>query len=220
VTAERWLAAALLVVSGLLLLRLGPGAVQSWRTYRGIGRRRQEDAGSSAPAAPDGVRDRLALLAQEGYQQIGVTRVALPGGVRFAWIAAADDAASYAILAGAFGLNPLTGICSAWPDGMWLGTMHPYGAAADRSQLRVRAVSTTVADAVRPHREALARLEVVHGAPRPIRSMADMLALDADYRARFGGSRLQSLTARVVLPAIGAGMVFVLALTLFVRAPG
>jgi hypothetical protein len=70
VTAERWLAAGLLVVSGLLLLRLRPGGVQSWRTYRSIGRRRKANAGISAPAAPAGVSDRVALLAQEGYHQI------------------------------------------------------------------------------------------------------------------------------------------------------
>jgi hypothetical protein len=102
---------------------------------------------------------------------------------------------------------------------MWLGTMHPRGEAADWSQLQVRAVATTLADAVRAHREALARLEIVHGASRPIPSMADMLALDADFRARFGGSRLRSLTARVVLPAVGAAVVFVLALAILVTTP-
>ena len=32
--------------------------------------------------------------------------------------------------------------------------------------------------------------------------MPDMLALDADYRERFGGSELLPMTIRIVLPAV------------------
>jgi hypothetical protein len=57
-----------------------------------------------------------------------------------------------------------------------------------------------------------------HGAPRPVRSMPDMLALDVDYRERFGGSRLRPLTMRIVLPAVLAACVLVLSLVLLVAS--
>jgi len=66
----------------------------------GTGRRRQQDATGRAPAAPPGIRERLALLAEAGYRHLGETRLELPVGERFAWIATADDGSSYAILAG------------------------------------------------------------------------------------------------------------------------
>ena len=100
---------------------------------------------------------------------------------------------------------------------MWLGTIHPLGSPTDRSTLRVRIVPTTLGDAVQAHRAELERVcDPVHGAPRPVRSMPDMLALDADYRVRFGGTRLRSLTMRIVLPAVLAACLLALSLILLV----
>ncbi len=213
---EQAIALVLLVVSGLLLARLGPGAIHAWRLYAGAGRRRQQDATARAPAAPPGIVDRLALFAEQGYRQIGVTSLSLPGGELFAWIVAAEDAASYGILAGAFSGASLSGVCSAWPDGMWLGTHHPSGAPTDQPGHQVRIVRTTIADAVAEHRAGVERLRPMHGTPRPVRSIADMLALDADYRERFGGSRLRPLAARIVVPAVLSAGIFVLAALLLV----
>lgn len=215
---ERILAMGLVIVSSILLGRLGPGAVRSWRIYAGTGRRRQQDAEGRAPAAPPGVQDRLALLADAGYRHIGETRLELPIGERFAWIMAADDRDSYAILAGGSGGAPLTGIYSAWPDGTWLGTIHPLGSPTDRPGFQMRIVSTTLGDAVVAHRSGLARLRSVHGAPRPVGTIADMLALDADYRVRFGGSRLRPLTIRIILPAVLAACVLALSVILLVAS--
>jgi hypothetical protein len=213
---ERIVALVLVGVSSILLVRLGPSAVRSWRIYIGTGRRRQQDATGRAPAAPPGIRDRQALLAEAGYRPLGETRLELPVGERFAWIMADDDGESYAHLAGATGGVPLTGIYSAWLDGMWLGTMHPLGSATDRPNLQVRVVTTTLGDAVQAHRARLERLRSSHGSPRPVRSMPDMLALDVDYRERFGGSRLRPLTIRIVLPAVLAACVLALSLVLLV----
>ena len=215
---ERIVALGLVVVSGILLGRLGPGAVRSWRIYAGTGRRRQQDAEGRAPAAPPGVQDRLVSLADEGYHHIGETRLELPIGERFAWIMAADDRDSYAILAGESGGAPLTGIYSAWHDGTWLGTIHPLGSPTDRPGFQMRIVSTTLGDAVVAHRSGLARLRSVHGAPRPVGTIADMLALDADYRVRFGGSRLRPLTIRIILPAVLAACVLALSVILLVAS--
>ena len=218
-SVERLLAAAVFGCSVLLLLRLGPAAVNSWRIYAGTGERRQQDAAGRAPAMPPGVADRLALLTEVGYHRIGETSLMLPGGERFAWIVAADEGASYAILAGGLSGTPLTGIYTAWPDGAWLVTMHPIGTPADRPGLQVRVVATTLGDAVTTHRAGVARLRSVHGAPRQVRTMTEMLAHDADYRARFGGSRLRPLTARIVMPAVLAAGAVLLSLALLLVMP-
>jgi hypothetical protein len=213
---ERLLAIALLFVSSAMVARLGPGAIRSWQIYAGTGKRRQQDAASRAPEAPPAVRDRLASLSQEGYRHIGETRLELPVGERFAWIMAAEDGDSYAILAGGSSRIGLTGIYSAWSDGTWLGTIHPVGTATDRPNLQIRIVDTTLADAVATHRSGLERLRTVHGGPRQVRSIPEMLALDADYRTRFGGSRLLPITIRNALPAVLAVLVLVLAVLLLV----
>lgn len=216
-SVERLLALAVLAAAILLLLRLAPAAIRSWRIHAGTGQRRQQDASGRAPAMPAGVADRAALLADLGYERLGVTSLVLPVGERFAWILAATDAQSYVILVE----NPrisLTGIYSAWADGMWLGTLHPRGEPSDRPTLQVRAVATTLADAVAVHRAALERLTTVHSGPRAIHTMADMLALDADYRTRFGGSRLRPLTMRIVLPTLAIALIAVLALALVIAA--
>ena len=218
-STERLLALAIFAGSGLLLLRLGPSAIRSWRIYAGTGRRRQEDATSRAPLIPPGVADRVALLAGLGYHQLGVTRLVLPVGERFGWILAAGDSESYAILVDAPRSGGLSGIYSAWPDGTWLATLHPRGQPSDRQGLQVRIVDTTLDEAVTTHLAGLQRLRAVHGAPRPVRVMPDMLALDADYRTRFGGSRLRPITLRIVIPALIAAVVAALSLALVVVSP-
>ena len=45
-----------------------------------------------------------------------------------------------------------------------------------------------------------------------------MLALDADYRTRFGGSRLRPITIRIVVPALAAAILAVLSLILLVSS--
>lgn len=217
-STERILALAVFVLACLLVARLGPGAIRSWRIYAGTGRRRQEDAAGRAPLTPPGVADRAALIAGLGYRRLGETRLSLPVGERFAWIVTAADAESYAILVPAPAIGGLTGIYSAWLDGTWLATLHPRGEPTDRQGLEVRVVPTTLAEAIAVHRSGVDRLRLVHGAPRPIRTMADMLALDADYRTRFGGSRLRPITIRIVVPALAAAILAVLSLILLVSS--
>jgi hypothetical protein len=217
-TVERVLALVVFLCSALLLVRLGPPAIRSWRIYAGTGQRRQEDAAGRAPLQPVAVADRARLLAPLGYQRLGETRLVLPVGERFAWIVAAADAESYTILVDAPAIGGLTGIYSAWMDGTWLATMHPRGQPSDRNGLQVRIVSTTLDEAVAIHRQGVERLRPSHGAPRPIRTMTDMLALDADYRERFGGSRVRPITMRIVLPAILVGLIAILSLVLVLTA--
>ncbi len=199
---ERILALLFIALSAAMLVRFAPPAWRSWRIYAGTGQRRQQDATSRMPFAPPDVADREALLEPLGYRRLGVTSLTLPVGERFAWIVAALDGDSYAIVVPRLGPAGLTGIYSAWPDGMWLGTMHPRGEAVDRTGMQMQVVGSTLAEAVAAHHVALGRLREVHGDPRRVERMADMLALDADYRVRFGGSRLRSITLRNMTPAI------------------
>lgn len=216
-SVERLLALAVFAAAVLLLIRVAPAAIRSWRIYAGTGRRRQQDASGRAPTMPPGVADREAVLADLGYDRLGATSLVLPVGERFAWVMAATDAQSYVLLVE----NPrisLTGIYSAWTDGMWLGTLHPRGEPSDRPTLQVRMVATTLAEAVAVHRAGVERLAAVHGPPRPIRTMSDMIALDADYRTRFGGSRIRPVTMRIVLPTLAIALIAVLSLALVVAA--
>ena len=82
----------------------------------------------------------------------------------------------------------------------------------------MRIVSTTLDDAVVARRSGMARLRSVHGAPRPIGTIADMLVLDADYRVRFGGSRLRPLKIRIMLPSVLAACVVALSVILLVAS--
>lgn len=213
---ESVLALGLCMLSLILLIRLAPGGIRSWQIYSGTGQRHQEDAGPRAPETPTGVADRMAILAESGYGPIGVTRLELPGGERFAWIVAADDGESYAILVGGLGGAPITGIYSAWTDGTWLGTMHPRGTPIDRGGLQIRIVPTTLDATVAEHRQGLVRLRSVHGPPRQVRTLTDMLACDVDYRKRFGGWTLRSLTLRNMLPAALAAGTLVVAAALLI----
>jgi hypothetical protein len=217
-SVERILALGVFACSALLLLRLGPPAIRSWRIYAGTAQRRQEDAAGRAPVQPVGVADRARLLAPLGYQRLGETRLVLPVGERFGWIVAATDAESYGILVDAPAIGGLTGIYSAWIDGAWLATLHPRGQASDRQGLQVRIVSTTLEEAIAVHRQGVERLRQTHGSPRPIRTMADMLALDADYRERFGGSRVRPITMRIVLPTLLIAVIAILSLALVLTA--
>lgn len=218
-SSERLLAIALFIGSVALLIRLGPPAVRSWRVYAGTSRRRQEDAAGRVVLVPPGVADRAAALAALGYHRLGETRLVLPTGIRFAWIVAGDDAESYAILVDSARPDAVTGLYSAWPDGTWLGTMHPRGDALDRLGLHIRIVTSTLSEAVKAHRAELERLKATHGAPRPIRTMPDMLALDADYRTRYGGMELRPLLLRIVGPAVAAAVLALLSLALIIVGP-
>ena len=218
-STEKFLELAVFVGSLWLVLRFGPPAVRAWRVYNGTGRRRQQDAVGRAPLASPAVADRANALALLGYHRLGETRLALPNGERFAWIVAANDGESYAILVDSPRRDALTGIYSAWLDGTWLSTIHPRGEAFARENLRVEVVPGALDEAVTVHRAGLETLKTTHGAPRPIRTMPDMLVLDADYRVRFGGSRLRPIVFRVIMPAIVATVLALLSFVLLFLDP-
>jgi hypothetical protein len=68
------------------------------------------------------------------------------------------------------------------------------------------------------HRAEAERLAEVHGPPRAVRTMADMLACDADYRTRFGGREfLQDIVVRLI--PVGVGLFLVVASLLSLLRP-
>jgi hypothetical protein len=215
VSIAQWLAGGLFVACLVLFLRQLPHAIRVWLTYTGTGHRRQEDVTDRAPdPEPDAV-ERIAILATLDYRPIGDTRVRLPSDDRFAKILVAGNLESYAIVDSTNPSTGLTGLYTAWPDGTWIGTLHPYGDPHERPGLQLRVHTGKLGDAVSAHRSWADQLRPDHGDPRPIERMPDVLALDADYRQRFGGRELRRAVIRALTPTAIVLLATVASLYLF-----
>jgi hypothetical protein len=220
VSVERLIGVGLLAVTAVFLVRLLVQAVRVLQTYSGTSERRQEDATASAPAPEPDTAERVASLGILGYHQIGTTRVVLPFGVQYGRIMAADDESSYAIVVDApQGVPVLSAFYSSWPDGNWIGTMYPSGDRHQRPGLQLSVSSGSLGDAVATHRAAIERMRGAHGHPRPIARMADVLALDADYRQRFGGRELRPLVVRSLAPTVALLAVWLVSLYVVLTMP-
>jgi hypothetical protein len=207
-----------LIFSLVLLVALVPGAIRSWRTYAGVGARRQEDATGRAPdPSPDRAR-RIATCEALGYRPLGETVTRIPGGDVFGNVLAADDGLAYVLLADGPPEPGLTGFYTAWPDGTWLGTIHPRGAPLEIPGLSLHIETGAMPTAEAAHRELLTRLAQRHGPPRLVRSLTDVFALDADYRTRFGGRELRPLVIRAIAPAAGALLLTLISVALVLVA--
>lgn len=203
-SSERLLALAGLVVALLLLSRLGPGAWRSWRIYAGVKGRRMADAGPLEIPPPLGVADRIADLRALGFGRIGERYIKLPGApIRYEWLLGEPSGEVYALVVPLL-QGALVACYSSFDDGQWIQTTFPRGATVERPLFQASFVPTTVGDTVAYHRAALARLEAAHGRPRTVRTMADSLRMDDDYRRRHGGATLGGLTWSIVAPALGA----------------
>jgi hypothetical protein len=214
VTPAQLSAIGTLIFSVVLLLLLVPGAIRSWRTYAGVGARRQEDATGRAPDPSPDRALRGATCETLGYRPLGETVTRIPGGDVFGNVLAAEDGWAYALLADGSPEPGLTGFYTAWPDGTWLGTIHPRGNPLEIPGLSLHIQTGTLAAAEAAHRKLVARLAQQHGPPRLVRSLTDVLALDADYRIRFGGRELRPLVIRAIAPAAVAVLLTVIAAAL------
>jgi len=210
--AERTLELAGLGLAILLLLWFTPPAMRSWRIYAGTRTRRLADAGplEIPPPAPVGaVLDELEGL---GFHRIGERTLVLPDGRRaFEWLWADDTGYTYvAVVPSRILSGALVACYTAFADWSWLQTNFPRGETIDRADYAARAVTTSVTDAVGAHRAEAGRLVPIHGAPRPVRSMADSLEHDGEYRARHGGVTLRRITFRLLAPAfMAAGLAII-----------
>ena len=163
----------------------------------------------------------MGILETLGFHEIGVTSVVMPLGEVFSRIMAAADEESYAIVveSGGHRTGP-TALYTAWPDGTWIGTFHPTGDRHERPGLELSVISGTLGEAVEAHRSRVESLRLARGRPRPVVQLADVLALDADYRQRFGGRELRPLVIRtLLLPMSALLLVIVVSLSIFLTTP-
>jgi hypothetical protein len=203
--AERTLEIAGLGLAILLLLFFTPPAMRAWRIYSGSRTRRLADAGPLEIPPPAPVAAILDELRGLGFQRIGERTLVLPDGQRrFEWTWGEETGETYVAVVPVRNLPALMACYTAFADWTWLQTSYPRGEIIDRATYVGRLVTTSPTDAVIAHRAEAARLRTDHGAARPVRTMADTLRMDAEYRSRYGGVTLRRLTARLMFPAFAA----------------
>jgi hypothetical protein len=201
-----------LAISTVAFAVLLPGAIRAWKTYAGVSTRRQQDVTGTAPVPGRELSERIVRLEAIGYRRIGETLTPTPSSAGYAWVLAADDGLAYALLVRE---ASLTGFYSTWPDGTWLGTLHPSSTPYETEGLRIRIERGTLERAEARHRADVVDESRRRGTPRPIRGLADVLDLDLAYRRRFGGQELRPLLYRALFPVALAGFLvayFVVAL--------
>jgi len=216
-SAERLVALVGLVVSLLLLAQLGPSALKVWRIYSGVRTRRMADAGPLEIPPPDQVAQRLAELAPLGFTRIGERFLQLPGTpIRYEWVVGEDSGETYVVLVPSPVMGCLVAMYSSFADSTWVQTNFPRGSVVDRPTFQASFVATSIPDALAAHRAQVARLALTHGHPRFIRTMADTLRMDADFRVHHGGMTLRPLIPRLIGPAVAAAILAVLCALLLV----
>jgi hypothetical protein len=203
--AERTLELAGLGLAILLLLRFTPPALRSWRIYAGTSTRRLADAGPLEIPPPGPVAAVLDQLEAAGFHRIGERTLVLPEGRRvFEWLWADESGETYVAVVPSRFIGALVACYTAFADWAWLQTHYPRGETIDRSDFVTRFTETSVSDAIEIQRREIARLRPIHGAVRPVRTMADSLVHDDEYRTRHGGVTLRRLTVRIMTPAFAA----------------
>ena len=210
-SVERLVALAGLVVSLLLLRQLGPPSWRAWRIYIGVRNRRLADAGPLEIPPPEPVALRIAELAALGFTRIGERFLKLPGTpIRYEWVVGEPSGETYVALVPSTVGGCLVAFYSSFEDSTWVQTNFPRGAVVLRPSFVAGFAATSLGDAINLHRAEVRRLAAEHGAPRRIRTMAETLRMDADFRTHHGGLTLRPLTARLVAPGIGAAALTVL----------
>jgi hypothetical protein len=203
--AERTLELAGLALAILLLLRFAPPATRAWRIYAGTKTRRLADAGPLEIVPPGAVAAILEQLRAIGFSRIGERFVVLPGRGRVdEWTWTDETGSTYVSVVPSRYIGALMCAYTVFPDGTWLQTNFPRGETIDRPNYVAHFVDSSPADAIAAHRADIERLRPAHGQPRPVRTMADSLRMDAEYRSRHGGVTLRRLTFSVMGPAFGA----------------
>lgn len=202
---ERILALAGLVLSLLLLGRFGSPAMRSWQIFAGTKHRRLADAGPLAVAPPPAIAPAIEDVRALGFDRIGERYLQLPGsGLHYDWVFAEASGATYIVVVPSRVVGAFVVCYSVFPDGTWLQTQYPRGETLERRDLVVSFGASNIGDTLSAHRRRLAALEALHGSPRPIRTMADALWADDDYRTRHAGKTLRRLTVSIATPALAA----------------
>jgi hypothetical protein len=203
--AQQTLELAGLALAILLLLRFVPPAMRVWAIYAGTRTRRLADAGPFEVQAPAEVGHILEQLRAIGFERIGERTLVLPDGQRrYEWLWADTTGETYVAVVPSRYLPALMACYTAFADWAWLQTNFPRGEVITRPGYVARFVTSSPADAVSAHRAEIARLQPIHGAPRPVRTMAESLRMDAEYRTRHGGVTLRRISWRLIAPAFAA----------------
>jgi hypothetical protein len=216
---ERILAVAGLIISLLLLARFAPPAWRAWRIYSGVRSRRMADAGPLEISPPEAVAHRLDELEALAFTRIGERFLKLPDTpLRYEWLVGEESGETYVIVVPVAGLGTLVAAYSSFDDGTWVQTNFPRGESIVRRDFFASFVSTNLTDMLAAHRRQVATLRAAHGTPRSIRTMADTLRMDAEYRTRHGGVTLRRLTFKLISPALAAAALAVISLLLALLA--
>jgi len=216
---ERILAVAGLIISLLLLARFAPPAWRTWRIYSGVRSRRMADAGPLEITPPEAVAHRLDDLEALRFTRIGERFLKLPDTpLRYEWLVGEESGETYVIIVPVAGPGTLIAAYSSFDDGTWVQTNFPRGESIVRRDFFGSFVSTNLTDMLAVHRRKVATLRAAHGTPRSIRTMADTLRMDAEYRTRHGGVTLRRLTFKLISPALAAAALAVISLLLAVLA--
>jgi hypothetical protein len=207
VPTDRILALAGLVLSMLLLARFGPPAWRTWRIYSGVRKRRLADAGPLEIPAPAAVHDVRHALEALGFSRIGERFLRLPGTpIRYEWNMGEPSGETYISIVPVTTVGAIVAFYTSFDDSTWIQTNFPRGAIVDRPGFQASFVPTSLEDALATHRAQVARLRGSHGAPRQVRTMADTLRMDDDFRTHHGGLTLRPLTIRLITPAIASAL--------------
>jgi hypothetical protein len=216
---ERILAAAGLFISLLLLWRFGLPAWRGWQIYSGVRSRRMADAGPLEISPPEAVAHRLDELEALGFTRIGERFLKLPDTrLRYEWLVGEESGETYVIVVPVAGLATLVACYTSFDDGTWVQTNFPRGESITRRDFFASFVSTNLTEMLAAHRRQVATLRAAHGTPRSIRTMADTLRMDAEYRTRHGGVTLRRLTFKLMSPALAAAALAVISFLLGVLA--
>ena len=203
-TTQQLLAVIGLLLALALLSRFGPIAWRSWQIYAGTRSRRLVDAGPLEIPPPDSVATRLQELGTLGFTRIGERSLVLPGrGVRYEWNVGDETGSTY-VSAVPTTIGAIIVFYSSFEDGTWVQTMFPRGETIRRPNFFASSVAQSLPAALEAHRKQVGELRAAHGRVRPVRTMADTLRMDADYRSRFGGMTLRRLTVSNIMPGLSA----------------
>ena len=219
VSTERAIALLSLTVSLLLLWQVGPPSWHAWRIFIGTRTRRMADAGPLEIPPPAPVALRIAEIMALGFTRIGERFLQLPATpIRYEWVLGEASGETYVSLVPSTIGGCLVSFYSSFEDSTWVQTNFPRGAVVQRPTFFATFVATSLQDAINLHRAEVARLVAEHGSPRQIRTMADTLRMDADYRTHHGGVTLRPLTAKLVAPGVCAAVLAALWVAGAVRA--
>jgi len=162
---------------------------------------------------------RLEELGELGFSRIGERFLRLPDPpIRYEWVVGEPSGEAYVVVVSSAVTGTLTACYTSFEDSTWVQTNFPRGSVVDRPSFHASFVATSLADALAAHRSQVARLVAGHGSPRVIRTMADTLRMDADFRVHHGGLTLRPLTLRLIAPGVGAGALVLICAVLLVLA--